>query len=123
LRGAIVNDETDRIKELGKTIDGSGLAPAYAIGLGTHPAIEDGLPILKAAWTAHPASFPLALTISRRLYGGNDAKLMIEAVGWGRTAVALRPNNPLSHYYLALASGAARSSSIRGSQKLTDTWQ
>jgi tetratricopeptide (TPR) repeat protein len=27
----------------------------------------------------------------------------IEAVGWSRTAVALRPNNPLPHYYLAVA--------------------
>jgi tetratricopeptide (TPR) repeat protein len=99
LRTAIVNDDNDRVKEIGKTIDGSRLAPAYAIGFGTHPAIKDGLPILKAAWTAHPDSFALALTISSRLsVGGQD-----EAVGWSRTAVALRPNNPLPHYYLALA--------------------
>jgi tetratricopeptide (TPR) repeat protein len=54
------------------------------------------LPILKAAWTTHPNSFALALTI------GPEAS-MIEAVGWSRTAVALRPNNPLAHYCLALA--------------------
>ena len=101
LRAAIVNDEKDRVKEVGKTIDASRLSPAYAIGLGTHPAIEDGLPILKAAWTAHPDSFPLALTIGSQLFPDKDA--VIEAVGWCQTAVALRPNNPLAHYYHAVA--------------------
>ena len=102
LRAAIVNGDNVRVPEIGKTIDGSRLTPAYAIGLGTHPAVEDGLRILKAAWTTHPDSFALVLTISSHLYHGDD-KVTIEAVGWGRTAVALRPNNALSHYYLALA--------------------
>ncbi len=102
LRSAIAKDDTNRIKELGMTIDGSKLSPAYAIGLGIHPAVEDGVRILKAAWTAHADSFPLALTISSRSYAWDD-KVRIEAVGWGRTAVALRPNNPLAHYYLAIA--------------------
>ena len=100
LRAAIVNDENDRVTEIGKTIDGSRLTPAYAIGLGTHPAIDNSLPILKAAWTTHPNSFALALTIGSHRFG---QQAWIEAVGWSRTAVALRPNNPLAHYYLALA--------------------
>jgi len=102
LRAAITNGDDARVQEIGRTIDGSRLAPPYAIGLGTHPAIEDGLRILKAAWITHPDSFALALTISSLLCG-SDGKLLIEAVGWGRTAVALRPNNPLSHYCLAVA--------------------
>ena len=108
LRAAIVHDEKDRVKEIAKTIDGSRLAPAYAIGLATHPAVEDGVRILKAAWATHPDSFPLSLTITG--YLGNfglthqsSDTLSAEAAGWGRTAVALRPNNPLAHYYHAAA--------------------
>jgi tetratricopeptide (TPR) repeat protein len=67
-----------------------------------HPVIEDGVPILKAAWTAHPDSFPLALTIGSQIFPG-DEKSIIEAVGWCQTAVALRPNNPVAHYYHAVA--------------------
>ena len=40
LRAAIVNDDNDRVKEIGRTIDGSRLAPAYAIGLGLTPPSE-----------------------------------------------------------------------------------
>jgi serine/threonine protein kinase len=107
LRAAIVHEENDRVKEIGRAIDGSRLAPAYAIGLGTHPSIEDGLRILKAAWWTHPQSFPLALTISSHLYG-RDEKTTSEKIGWGRTAVALRPNNPLAHYYYAIALSGKR---------------
>ena len=104
LRAAIANGDDARVKEIGKTIDGSRLAPAYAVGLGTHPAVEDGMRILKAAWTTHPDSFALTLSICSGLCTPNE-KLIIEAVGWGRAAIALRPNNPLSHYYLAIALG------------------
>jgi serine/threonine protein kinase len=102
LRRAIAKDEKDRIKEHGKAIDGSQLSPTYALGLGVHPAIEDRMRILKAAWTAHPDSFPLTLTISGYCSGSED-KGKAEAVGWARTAVALRPSNPLAHYYHAVA--------------------
>jgi serine/threonine protein kinase/tetratricopeptide (TPR) repeat protein len=102
LRGAIANGDDARVREISKTIDGSRLAPAYAIGLGTHPAVEEGVRILKAAWTTHPNSFALALAISSHS-DRHDDKLRIEAIGWGRTAVALRSNNALAHYYLALA--------------------
>jgi hypothetical protein len=102
LRAAIVQEDDGRVKEISKTIDGSRLAPSYAIGLGTHPAVGDGERILKAAWAVHPDSFPLALTISSRFYQ-HDNTSRAEAVGWARIAVALRPNNPLSHYYHAIA--------------------
>jgi hypothetical protein len=102
LRAAIIQDEDVRVREIGKTIDGSRLAPAYAVGLATHPAVEDGERILKAAWAAHPDSFPLALTICSRFCGRGD-QFKAEAVGWARIAVALRPNNPLAHYYHAIA--------------------
>src|SRR5205807_1905554 len=51
-----------------------------------------------------------ALTLTITSYLGNfglthqsSDTLAAEAVGWGRTAVALRPNNPLAHYYYAAA--------------------
>lgn len=100
LRAAIVAGDMDLIAKLAKSIDGSKLSPAFAIGLAIHN-IGD-VSILKAAWTAHPDSFALALTIGSHLFGLDD-KLTIDAIGWSRTAVALRPNNPLSHYRLALA--------------------
>jgi hypothetical protein len=117
LRGAIAKDDLDQVKSLGKTVDGSCLPPISAIGLAIHPAVEDGLPILKAAWTAHPNSFPLALTlchhaIKQSVWKDEGGKK--EAIGWSRTAVALRPSNPLAHYYYAVALGstAHASSSI-----------
>jgi len=102
LRTLIAKGDDARIREISKTIDGSRLAPAYAIGLGNHPACEDRLRILKASWTTHPDSFALSLTISSK-FSVSDRELMVEAIGWGRTAVALRPSNALAHYYLALA--------------------
>jgi hypothetical protein len=111
LRKAVADEEEDRIKELGNTIDSSQLSPAYAVGLGVHPAVEDPMRILKAAWTVHPDSFPLALTISSYCYGSDDKKTA-EAVGWGRTAVALRPNNPLAHYYHAVALSPMHTSDV-----------
>jgi hypothetical protein len=104
LRNAIAKGDDARISEISKTIDGSRLAPAYAIGLGTHPACGERLRILKAAWTMHPDSFALALAINTRFARCTEER-RIEAIGWGRTAVALRPKNALSHYYLALALG------------------
>jgi serine/threonine protein kinase/tetratricopeptide (TPR) repeat protein len=104
LRAAIANGDAARISDISKTIDGSRLGPTYAIGLATHPACEHRLRILRAAWTAHPNSFALVLAISSR-FARYSEQLRIEAIGWGRTAVALRPNNALAHYYLALALG------------------
>jgi serine/threonine protein kinase len=102
MRTAIANGDNARISEISKMIDGSRLPPAYAIGLGTHRACRDRLRILRAAWTTHPDSFALSLVICGRLVlRGQD--LRDEAIGWGRTAVALRPNNALALYYLALA--------------------
>ena len=75
------------------------------------------MPILKAAWTVHPDSFALALTISSRLIRDSGMGT-IETVGWGRTAVALRPNNPLSHYYLALALGRGLRDNAHAAEEL-----
>ena len=100
LRAAIANGDNDRVNEIGKTIDAARLAPAYAIGLGEY--CSDGVRILKSAWKTHPDSFPLALTISIRS-PKYDKDTSTEAVGWARIAIALRPDNALSHYYLALA--------------------
>jgi tetratricopeptide (TPR) repeat protein len=104
LRVAVAKGDDARVKEIGKTIEGSRLAPVYAIGLGTRLEYESCLRILKAAWLTHPDSFALALAISSRLsHYTENTWPAIEAVGWARTAVALRPNNPLPRYYLGVA--------------------
>jgi tetratricopeptide (TPR) repeat protein len=105
LRAAIANEDNKRIQQLSATIDGSRLSPSFAVGL-VNITPFGGLPehhrILKAAWDAHPESFPLALTISTQLCGlGGEHSL--EGAGWSRTAISLRPHSALAHYYLALA--------------------
>jgi tetratricopeptide (TPR) repeat protein len=103
LRAAIARGDTDRINEIGKTVDGSRLPPPYAVGLVTYAPACDDLRMLKAAWTSHPDSFALILAISGSGQLDLNDKLRTEAAGWGRTAVALRPSNALAHYYLGLA--------------------
>ena len=108
LRSAIFKGDKKSIQELSITIDVSKLSPAYAIGLGTQRAAKGGLRILKEAWSTHPDSFPLALTIGSYLYEhryeeADSEKAASALVGWCQTAVAIRPNNALGHYQLGLA--------------------
>jgi hypothetical protein len=100
LRAAVFAADGDRIAKLCKTVDGSQLSPAFAIGLSNYADVAQ---ILNAAWTAHPDSFPLAMTLfSQWVQTGLPGK---DAVGWCRTAIALRPNNPLPHYYYGILLG------------------
>ena len=80
----------------------------FATALGIYLPGENGLPILKTAWSRRPDSFALALAISARLteldvVSGNAT----EAVGWARTAVAIRPESAFAHHCLGVALGEA----------------
>jgi len=102
LRTAIAHGDQRRASLVGKTINGSQLAPACAIGVANHLP-NDGLRVLKDAWKAHPDSFPLALTVFSRTWGATDNKSVEDAIGFCRVAVALRPTNAVAHYFLAEA--------------------
>ena len=91
VRETAFSGDSERLSELEQTIDASQLTPVYAIGVGGEKVMTD-------VWKYHPDSFPLALSLSR-----NSGANMERAVPWARVAVALRPNNALGHYQLAMA--------------------
>ncbi len=91
VREIVFSADKERLSELEKTIDASQLTPVYAMGLGGEKVMTD-------VWKNYPDSFPLALSLSR-----NSGGEMERAVPWARMAVALRPDNALSHYQLAVA--------------------
>jgi hypothetical protein len=125
LRAAIVANDDDRVDELVQALHGSLLPPAFAAGLTNHllyihPATERHLwASLRATWAAHPDSFPLTLTICAGL---SHAPFSEEkTLSWARAAVALRPRNPLAHYYLAVASFDATAWFNRNDARHQDT--
>jgi hypothetical protein len=93
VREIVLDGDFERLSKLQETVDVSQLTPVYAVGLG-------GSKVMTDVWKRYPDSFLLALSLSRSSYDVVDAE---GAVAWGRIAVALRPNNAVAHYQLALA--------------------
>jgi hypothetical protein len=107
IRAAVSEGRRDEVSQLVEKADLSGIAPAFAASLGAYLPIEQGLRVMKAAWGRTPDSFPLVMTVAARLTeldivqkGGAP-----EAAGWGRMAVAIRPDSAFAHHCLGVALG------------------
>jgi tetratricopeptide (TPR) repeat protein len=59
----------------------------------------DAVRLMAASWRAHPAYYPLAYRISRRLWGTGQERVG-EMLAWSKVAVALRPDSPFTHSLL-----------------------
>jgi hypothetical protein len=114
LRRGVHAEDGEKVAKFCDTLDGSALPPTYAVTLGSQHWLgyKKRLLILKAAWKSHPDSLPIALLltmITTKLWYDSEPEfqdtLKAESIGWGRLAVALRPDNPLAHFRLAIAFG------------------
>ena len=89
----------DRVRELAKAPEALQQSPVFAVmhaaSVGDRPSYR----ILESTWGRHPDSFPIALAMT--FPGGEDGG-PTDRLSWCRTAVALRPNNPVALVYLSL---------------------
>jgi hypothetical protein len=83
----------------------SKINPAFATALGAYLPVEQGLRVMKTAWRREPDSFPLAISIAARLTELDVVQKgsAPEAAGWGRMAVAIRPESAFAHHCLGVA--------------------
>jgi serine/threonine protein kinase len=107
IRAAVYDGRHDRVSALVESTDLSTMDAAFATSLGAYLPAEQGLRVLKAAWRRQPDSFPVAITIAARLTELDVVQKgrAPEAVGWGRMAVALRPDSAFAHHCLGVALG------------------
>ena len=103
VRAAASEGHDARLRELAKKDDASQQPPVFAVMLVSTVPDADTRRILHAAWRRYPDSFPVSLALSFPNELIQEEKDRLEQLGWGRTAVALRPNNALAHFYLSLA--------------------
>jgi Protein kinase domain len=109
IRAAVFEGRRDRVSELVDKADPHKIPPELATSLGMYLPTEQGLRVMKAAWRRQPESFPLVITIAARLTELDVVQKgsAPEAVGWCRTAVAIRPENAFAHHCLGVALGEA----------------
>jgi serine/threonine protein kinase len=107
IRAAACNGRVDSASALAQSADMSKINPGFAASLGVYLPAEQGLRVMKAAWRRQPDSFPLAITIAARLTELDVVQKgsTLEAVGWGRMAVAIRPDSAFAHHCLGVALG------------------
>jgi|GEM_PF-6477508 len=101
VRAAVAAGNEGRLQELAAQPDALRQPPVFAAMLAG--AVSDPRRILDATWNRHPDSFAVALALTFPSSAGNEEGKRMERIGWCRTAVALRPNNALAHFYLSLA--------------------
>ena len=104
IRAAVAAGHSEQIYKLTQQLEPVALNAAFAAALGMALPIEDSPRLLKAVWRRQPDSFPLAMTIAARhtemdILSGSP----VEAVGWCRLAVALRPDNAFARHCLGVA--------------------
>lgn len=92
-RAAYANNDTTSITSRCAKLDGRNLPPAFAEFVGSNPLTpqDQAIRILKAAQSANPTYFGLAVQIARRL-GVDQSE---QKVAYYRIALALRPLNTL----------------------------
>jgi serine/threonine protein kinase len=107
IRAAVSGGQRDRVSQLVEKAELSKFSPEFATSLGMYLPAERGLQIMKAAWGHRPDSFPLVITIAARLTELDVVQKgsASEAVGWSRTAVAMRPDSAFAHHCLGVAFG------------------
>jgi hypothetical protein len=109
IRAAVFEGRRDRVLLLVDKADPYKIPPELATSLGMYLPAEQGLRVMKAAWRRQPDSFPLVITIAARLTELDVVQKgsAPEAVGWCRTAVAIRPESAFAHHCLGVALGEA----------------
>jgi hypothetical protein len=107
IRAAVCEGRVDSVSGLVESADLSKINPGFAASLGVYLPAEQGLRVMKAAWRRQPDSFPLVITIAARLTELDVVQKgsAPEAVGWGRMAVAIRPDSAFAHHCLGVALG------------------
>jgi len=107
IRAAVRDGRRDRVAQLLEKADLSTMNPGLATSLGIYLPAEQGLRVMKTAWRRQPDSFLLAITIAARLTELDIVQKgsALEAAGWGRIAVALRPESAFAHHCLGVALG------------------
>jgi tRNA A-37 threonylcarbamoyl transferase component Bud32 len=125
IRAAATAGQDRRIREIMAGQDKEVFTPEFAAAFGLSNALADdqGLRLMRATWDRRPNSFPLAMAIVSRLYHASrgDGEGAIEAAGWCRTAIALRPDSATAYYWLSVnlnhsdqaASNAALEQTVR----------
>ena len=104
IRAAVAAGQTEQIQKLTQQLEPVALNAAFAAALGMALPIEDSPRLLKAVWRRQPDSFPLAMTIAARLTEMDVLKgSPVEAVGWCRLAVGLRPDSAFARHCLGVA--------------------
>jgi Protein kinase domain len=108
IRAAVISGEQNRLLAILEKAELNKIHPDFATALGMYLPGESGLRVMNAVWSHRPDSFALAMAISARLTELDivSGKAM-EAVGWARTAVAIRPESAFAHHCLGVALGEA----------------
>jgi eukaryotic-like serine/threonine-protein kinase len=129
IRAAVAAGQQERVRQLVEKADPDRFSPEMATALGMYLPPEQSLRLMKAAWHRRPDSFPLAITIAARL---TEMDLLqgnaIEAAGWCRIAVAIRPDSAFAHHCLGVALGEAgdmegRFAELREAMRLAPRYQ
>ncbi len=101
IRAAIQAGDGERVRALVGSLDGSKAPAWFTVSVGFHPMVPatDAVRLMAASWRTHPAYYPLAYRISRRLWGTGQERVG-EMLAWSKVAVALRPDSPFAHSLL-----------------------
>jgi tetratricopeptide (TPR) repeat protein len=106
---AAVAEQPEGVRSLVAKADPNEIPPAFATALGMYPALplDEALRLMKAIWSRGPNSFPLTMAIAARLTDMDvvEKGRAMEAVGWCRTAIAIRPDSGFAHHCLGVALG------------------
>ena len=98
VRKAVAAGNPDALADLAKGVDAGRHPPTFLVMLAVTAGPAVSTPLLEATWSHAPDSFAVALAMCfPGTQSGDDVIL-----GWCRTAVALRPQNALAHYYFGL---------------------
>jgi tetratricopeptide (TPR) repeat protein len=109
IHAALAANQPERVRQLVLTAHQAVLTPAFVTAVGMSSALprEECLRLMKASWSRQPDFFPLAMALAARHTEMDvvPAGTKEEAVGWCRTAVALRPESAFAHHCLGVALG------------------